>query len=91
MSCTAQKDGEQHPGKKGISLTPEQFNMIKDSASKISTALESQDTGFRIALSQRCAARYINVFLYVLTAKSRAHKLFFNVCVPSFACQGIVP
>lgn len=91
MSCTAQKDGEQHPGKKGISLTPEQFNMIKDSASKISTALESQDTGFRLALSQRCIAQCINVFLSVLTAKSRAHELSLNVCVPSFACQGTIP
>ena len=91
MSCTAQEDGEQHPGKKGISLTPEQFNMIKDSASKISAALESQDTGFRLALSKWCAAQCINVFLYVLTAESRAQELSLNVCVPSFACQETGP
>ena len=91
MSCTAQKDGEQHPGKKGISLTPEQFNTIKESASKISAALESQDTGFRLALSQRCTAQCFNVFMHVLTTESRAQELSLNVCVLSFACQETIP
>lgn len=91
MSCTGQKDGEQHPGKKGISLTPEQFNTMKESASKISGALESQDTGFRLALSQRCAAQCINVFIYVLTAESRAQELSLHVYVLSFARQETIP
>ena len=49
----AQKDGEMRPGTKGISLSPEQFKVLKEAAADISGALQAQDTGFRLALSSK--------------------------------------
>ena len=49
----AQKDGELLPGKKGISLSTEQFNSLKESAASIQKALEAEDTDFKLAISQK--------------------------------------
>lgn len=54
--CMAQKDGELLPGKKGISLSPEQFNILKESAANIQTALAAEDTAYKLPLSSRYAS-----------------------------------
>ena len=48
-----QKDGEMRPGTKGISLLPEQFQVLKGAAADVSRALQAQDTGYRLALSSK--------------------------------------
>ena len=48
-----QKDGEVRPGAKGISLSPDQFGILKGAAAGISAALQAQDTGYKLALSSR--------------------------------------
>lgn len=51
----AQKEGEMLPGKKGISLSPEQFNMLRESAASIQEALSAEDTDFKLSLSVKYA------------------------------------
>ena len=53
QTAGVQKDGEMRPGAKGISLSPDQFGILKEAAADISTALQAQDTGFRLALSSK--------------------------------------
>ena len=52
----AQANGKMLPGKKGISLTVEQFDALVAAAPDVSRALESQDLTFSAPLSSRCAA-----------------------------------
>ncbi|KAK9821484.1 hypothetical protein WJX74_001233 [Apatococcus lobatus] len=56
-----EKDGKQLPGKKGISLSPEQFTILRDAADAISKALDAEDESYSIELSTKRRAS-ISVF-----------------------------
>lgn len=71
----AQKDGEQLPAKKGISLNPEQFNVLNESSGSINTALQAADTDFKLALSQRCPFKPVE----------EAHECAFSVTAEALA------
>ena len=46
-----QKDGQQLPGKKGISLPADQFHKLQAAQDSLTEALEAQDASFEVALS----------------------------------------
>jgi len=54
LKACVQSDGELKPASKGLALTPEQFNAIRDAEPAISAALAAGDTAFELALSSKC-------------------------------------
>jgi hypothetical protein len=52
----SQKDGEMLPGKKGISLMPDQFQRLQDDAATVSAALNNNDDDFELDLSDKYVA-----------------------------------
>jgi hypothetical protein len=56
QECQPQKDGEMLPGKKGISLMPDQFQRLQDEAASVSAALKDNDDDFELDLSDKYVA-----------------------------------
>ena len=50
-AISVQKDGQQLPGKKGISLPADQFHKLQAAHDSLTEALEAQDASFEVALS----------------------------------------
>ncbi|KAK9835083.1 hypothetical protein WJX84_011413, partial [Apatococcus fuscideae] len=55
------KDGKQMPGRKGISLSTDQFTVLQNAAGAITTALEAEDENYSLELSTKRRAS-ISVF-----------------------------
>ena len=53
-SAAAQTNGEMRPGKKGISLSVEQFEALMDVSSAVTEALEGEDVAYSSDLSSKC-------------------------------------
>ena len=52
MLCSGmQKDGQQLPGKKGINMPAEQFQLLHEAGSALSEALEARDESYELQLS----------------------------------------
>ena len=53
FACMPQKDGQEIPTKKGISLPPDQFGKLAGAAAALSDALQAQDTRCEVHLSNK--------------------------------------